>query len=269
MASADGEVIQSGNNGGYGNCVQIKHANGYVTLYGHQSRIATSMGKKVVQGQVIGYVGSTGTSTGAHLHFGVKDASGSFIDPMKVLNGTSSATYGSQSSASASGSSSPASDMAGISDSRAKAGIMTVSSYRGAEVGGGGANSGFKAMAMGSNSQTKGNMALGTGASGKNNLTSSSMGIYLPGARRAKTGDPYVANDGPVNVHSGEAILTAEQAEVWRTALKQGGLGKGGGNNVTINLSIAQASETEARRFATIVKDMLEKDTMIKNMGMK
>jgi murein DD-endopeptidase MepM/ murein hydrolase activator NlpD len=269
MASADGEVIQSGNNGDYGNCVQIKHANGYVTLYGHQSRIATSMGKKVVQGQVIGYVGSTGTSTGAHLHFGVKDASGKFIDPMKVLNGTASATYGSQSSASASGSSSPASDMAGISDSRAKAGIMTVSSYRGAEVGGGGANSGFKTMAMGSNSQTKDTMALGTGASGKNNLTSNTMGIYLPGARRAKTGDPYVANDGPVNVHSGEAILTSEQAEVWRTALKQGGLGKSGGNNVTINLSIAQASETEARRFASLVKDLLEKDTLIKNMGMK
>jgi hypothetical protein len=270
MASADGDVIMAGNNGGLGNCVEIKHANGYVTIYGHQSRIATSVGKKVVQGQVIGYVGSTGTSTGAHLHFGVRDASGKLIDPMKVLYGTSSATYGSQNdSATASGSSAPASDMAGISDSRAKAGIMTVSSYRGAEVGGGGANSGFKAMAMGSNSQTKGNMALGTGASGKNNLTSSSMGIYLPGARRAKTGDPYVANDGPVNVHSGEAILTSEQAEVWRTALKQGGLGKGGGNNVTINLSIAQASETEARRFANIVKDMLEKDTLIKNMGMK
>ena len=268
MASADGEVVQSGNNGGYGNCVQIKHANGYVTLYGHQSRIATSMGKKVVQGQVIGYVGSTGTSTGAHLHFGVKDASGNFIDPMKVLGGTATATYGSQSSASgSSGSSAPASDMAGISDSRAKAGVMTVSSYRGAEIGGAGAGSGFKAMAMGSNAQTKDTMNLGVGISGKNNLTSSSMGIYLPGARRAKTGDAYVANDGPVNVHSGEAILTSEQAEVWRTMLKQGGLGKGNGNNVTINLSIAQASESEAKRFASIVKDMLEKDTLIQNMG--
>jgi hypothetical protein len=124
-------------------------------------------------------------------------------------------------------------------------------------------------MAMGSNAQTKDTMNLGVGVSGKNNLTSSSMGIYLPGARRAKTGDPYVANDGPVNVHSGEAILTSEQAEVWRTALKQGGLGKGGGNNVTINLSIAQASESEARRFASMVKDMLEKDELIKTMGRK
>jgi hypothetical protein len=110
-------------------------------------------------------------------------------------------------------------------------------------------------------------MALGTGASGKNNLTSSTMGIYLPGAKRAKNGDPYVANDGPVNVHSGEAILTSEQADVWRTALKQGGLGKGGGNNVTINLTIAQASDDEARKFANTVKDLLEKDTMIKSMG--
>jgi hypothetical protein len=146
---------------------------------------------------------------------------------------------------------------------------MTVSSYQGARTAGGGAGNGMRALSLGSNASTKDTMALGTGASGKNNLTSGSMGIYLPGARRAKTGDPYVANDGPVNVHSGEAILTSEQADVWRTALKQGGLGKGGGNNVTINLTIAQASDDEARKFANTVKDLLEKDTMIKSMGSK
>lgn len=270
MASADGEVIQAGNNGGLGNCVSIKHANGYTTIYGHQSRIATSVGKKVTQGQVIGYVGSTGVSTGAHLHFEVKDASGKHIDPMQVLNGTASATYASEDKKSgSSGSSAPASDISGVIDSRAKAGIMTVSSYQGARTAGGGAGNGMRALSLGSNASTKDTMALGTGASGKNNLTSGSMGIYLPGARRAKTGDPYVANDGPVNVHSGEAILTSEQADVWRTALKQGGLGKGGGNNVTINLTIAQASDDEARKFANTVKDLLEKDTMIKSMGSK
>lgn len=267
QASADGEVIMAGNNGGLGNCVEIKHANGYVTIYGHQSRINTSVGAKVVQGQVIGYVGSTGTSTGAHLHFGVKDASGSLIDPMKVLGGSAPMTSGgsgSQKPANSVGGGAGAVDLGSIMDARAKANAISVASYQGARLG-----SGMKMVGSSFGGGQRDNMALGTGASGKNNLTSNTMGIYLPGARRAKTGDPYVANDGPVNVHSGEAILTAEQAEVWRTALKQGGLGKGGGNHVEIHLTIAQASESEARRFADIVKDMLEKDDLIKNMGMK
>ncbi len=60
--------------GGYGNMLIIQHDNGTETLYGHMSKVATSTGAGVSQGQVIGYVGSTGKSTGAHLHFEVKGA---------------------------------------------------------------------------------------------------------------------------------------------------------------------------------------------------
>jgi murein DD-endopeptidase MepM/ murein hydrolase activator NlpD len=71
-AAAAGEVFFAGVMGGYGNAVLIDHGNGMTTLYGHQSRIASSVNQRVGQGQVIGYVGSTGNSTGPHLHFEVR-----------------------------------------------------------------------------------------------------------------------------------------------------------------------------------------------------
>jgi murein DD-endopeptidase MepM/ murein hydrolase activator NlpD len=75
-AAASGRVLlaRSGNNGGFGSLVIISHPNGTETLYAHQSRIATTTGAQVSQGQVIGYVGSTGHSTGPHLHFEVHGA---------------------------------------------------------------------------------------------------------------------------------------------------------------------------------------------------
>ena len=75
-ASASGTVLfaRSGWNGGYGNLVIIKHSNGTETYYAHQSKIATHAGDHVSQGEVIGYVGSTGHSTGPHLHFEVRGA---------------------------------------------------------------------------------------------------------------------------------------------------------------------------------------------------
>ena len=68
-ATGDGVVKQAEFNSGYGNVVMIKHGNGYETLYAHMSRIKTRAGKKVKRGDVIGYVGSTGLSTGPHLHY--------------------------------------------------------------------------------------------------------------------------------------------------------------------------------------------------------
>lgn len=89
-AVADGEVVIAQQDGvpvsGYGICVLIKHNDSLYTLYAHQSRMAVKVGDKVKQGQVIGYVGSTGQSTGPHLHFEVRLAMlGSQIDPSKVL----------------------------------------------------------------------------------------------------------------------------------------------------------------------------------------
>jgi murein DD-endopeptidase MepM/ murein hydrolase activator NlpD len=68
-AAKAGTVIFAGYNGGYGNFVCIDHGGGFTTCYAHQSRIAVSDGQQVSQGQVIGYEGSTGYSTGPHLHF--------------------------------------------------------------------------------------------------------------------------------------------------------------------------------------------------------
>lgn len=84
MAAADGIVVLAEWNGGYGNCVIIDHGNGIATLYGHQSRIAASEGDSVTEGQTIGYVGSTGYSTGPHLHFEVR-VFGETTDPLPYL----------------------------------------------------------------------------------------------------------------------------------------------------------------------------------------
>ena len=84
-AAGDGTVEQVGGRGGYGNYVRLRHANGFSTAYGHMSGFARGMeqGKKVRQGQVIGYVGSTGLSTGAHLHYEIL-INGRVVDPMKI-----------------------------------------------------------------------------------------------------------------------------------------------------------------------------------------
>jgi murein DD-endopeptidase MepM/ murein hydrolase activator NlpD len=81
FAAADGQVIISkgfGWNGGYGRYVVIKHSNGTQTLYAHNSQNIVYPGQKVVKGQVIGYVGSSGKSTGAHLHFEIRGARNPF-----------------------------------------------------------------------------------------------------------------------------------------------------------------------------------------------
>ena len=79
-----GTVVIAGWQGGYGNAVVIDHGGGMATLYGHQSQIAVSVGEKVLAGEVIGYVGSTGNSTGPHLHFEVR-ISGNPVDPTPYI----------------------------------------------------------------------------------------------------------------------------------------------------------------------------------------
>jgi murein DD-endopeptidase MepM/ murein hydrolase activator NlpD len=83
-AAAAGTVIWCGWESGYGNLVVIDHHNGLATAYGHQSRIASSCGEDVSQGQVIGYIGCTGFCTGPHLHFEVR-VNGSPVDPLGYL----------------------------------------------------------------------------------------------------------------------------------------------------------------------------------------
>jgi len=81
FASASGRVVTSVNsgwNGGYGKFIVIEHPNGTRTLYSHLSSVIISRGQQVVQGQVIGYIGSTGRSTGPHLHFEIRGAHNPF-----------------------------------------------------------------------------------------------------------------------------------------------------------------------------------------------
>ncbi len=82
-APADGTVIAATYSSGYGNYVTIAHDNGYTTLCAHMASIAVSYGDRVSQGQVIGYVGTTGVSTGYHIHYEVHSG-GSTIDPLSV-----------------------------------------------------------------------------------------------------------------------------------------------------------------------------------------
>ena len=84
-AAAAGTVIYSAYNaGGYGNLIKIQHANGVVTVYGHCSALYVQAGQQVAQGQVIGAVGSTGRSTGNHLHFEIRK-DGTALNPQNYL----------------------------------------------------------------------------------------------------------------------------------------------------------------------------------------
>lgn len=83
-ACASGTVSYAGWNGGYGKYISISHSNGYMSFYGHLNSIGVKQGQKVSQGQEIGKVGSTGNSTGAHLHLGAK-LNGKSIDPKRCL----------------------------------------------------------------------------------------------------------------------------------------------------------------------------------------
>ncbi len=83
-ATADGTVTMAGYNGGYGNMVEVDHGNGITTRYGHLSKILVKVGQVVSKGTVLGATGSTGRSTGPHLHYEVR-VDGDAIDPMRYI----------------------------------------------------------------------------------------------------------------------------------------------------------------------------------------
>ena len=86
LAANSGTVIRAGWNGGYGISVMISHSDGITTLYGHMSDWNVTAGQTVSQGDIIGWCGSTGNSTGAHIHYTMyKD--GQTIDVMNYLPG--------------------------------------------------------------------------------------------------------------------------------------------------------------------------------------
>ena len=85
LAVGSGKVVTATYSSSAGNYIMISHGNRLYTVYMHCSRLAVSAGKQVTKGQVIGYVGSTGISTGAHLHFGVTK-NGSYVNPLNYIS---------------------------------------------------------------------------------------------------------------------------------------------------------------------------------------
>jgi murein DD-endopeptidase MepM/ murein hydrolase activator NlpD len=87
-ATADGTVLRAGwNNGGYGNLVEIDHGRGIMTRYGHMSKVIVAEGQHVTRGQQVGFVGSTGRSTGNHLHYEVR-IDNSPVNPIPFMRST-------------------------------------------------------------------------------------------------------------------------------------------------------------------------------------
>lgn len=84
VATADGEVVFSGWYGGYGKMIQIDHGNGVVTVYGHCAQNLVNAGDKVKKGETIAYMGSTGYSTGTHVHYEVR-VNGTAVNPVNFL----------------------------------------------------------------------------------------------------------------------------------------------------------------------------------------
>jgi murein DD-endopeptidase MepM/ murein hydrolase activator NlpD len=94
VATADGQVVTIDNDqGGFGNYIIIKHKHGFYTRYAHLMSSKVTRGQRVQQGDVIGYIGNTGLSTGPHLHYEIHVGS-DVVDPYKYLNIRSNARTG-------------------------------------------------------------------------------------------------------------------------------------------------------------------------------
>ena len=229
VACADGEVIATNTSGELGKMVQIRHEGGYITQYCHLSNNSlVSVGDKVKQGKVVAQSGNTGTATtGAHLHLALM-RNGSYLDPMAYMGGAGTP---------------PASDPTGGADA----------SGPGTSAGGDqGATSGdvLPVAAAGSS-------ALSVGASGVSGSGSNLAGQI--GGATSTTGSGGEGTTPGLDPQQPRGILAS--------SIKSNNHAQGNGNNVTINLTIGQASESEARKFAKLVKGYLEEDNRLTSIG--
>lgn len=275
-AVADGKVYNvvtgKGNargSGSLGNQIEILHIdsdnNQYTSIYGHLSEVYVSARDDIKKGQVIGKSGNSGDSSGPHLHFELRKgkASTGGIGEWAPIEGLSGATSGDTSSLDMSGATSNSAGSAGSPSSSAL--YVGASSLANTGFSGLSASALSAAGAVGAASGNVGSVPSAFNGSTFGGQSSGSGTGYKSNAPSAKTGDSYVANDGPVNVHAGEAILTTEQADAWRSE-KSGGR-KGSGTNVTINVTVARASEEEARKLAQTVKKYIQEDKHLAKMG--
>lgn len=216
---------------GLGQRIHVLHeATGYTFIYGHLSKMVVTKGQHVKKGALLGYSGHSGGTTGPHLHFEVQDRHGNKVDPRKVVSQINASKL--QKAASASGATSTYSDSSAANSS--------VQQMLNAGAAAAGANSGF----FGATNQQVSAIVAG--------LASGDMAT-MQGAVNAM-----------VNLANAQAGGGASAAGGTSTKSTSSG---GGGNTVNIEVKIPEVSETEAARFAKLVKSYLDKDTLTSNMG--
>jgi murein DD-endopeptidase MepM/ murein hydrolase activator NlpD len=244
VAAGDGTVIFTGPSGSYGNHIKIEHGNGYVTTYSHLSRIAAKRGQTVTAGQRIGNMGTTGVSTGSHLHFEVL-RNGANVDPATVVPG------------------------------------LILGSSVTATITGGAGGKGKKTEAQAKAATTAERIA---------EMTSKRSGGLLGVSNGILNGVSQGLDNALLGVDQNESILGGAVVSGVSTASKSPGAkytGTGGGSSsgsmsmpeasgstasssrggVVINLTIAKASDSEARRFAKMVKSILDDEASIAKIG--
>jgi hypothetical protein len=242
-ASADGKVSFSGTSGGYGQHIKIDHSDGYVTTYSHMSKLIAKKGDTVVAGQRIGSMGTTGTSTGNHLHFEVLKG-GAHIDPATVVPG--------------------------LGGGSVKA-TITNTSRTGGKTDSGKHGGAAKTFGSSTSANVNGSSSilatLGFGAADTSEyLTTPASTVNIFGTFKSIM-DPK------------EDASTGKTGKGGPTAVGLGSTGgggmvdfssspsRGGRGGIVINVNVKSASEAEARRFAKIVQETLEDDSDIMKIG--
>jgi murein DD-endopeptidase MepM/ murein hydrolase activator NlpD len=221
-------VAKSYWSGDLGNVVEVDHGNGYTTMYCHLNSSGVQAGMAVTQGQVIGGSGNTGKqTTGAHLHFALKGPSG-YENPAKFLAGGVAVSGGQMSLGGNNGSEAGA---VGAAGSAGAAGTLGFSNDYTAPKTAGGVPQAYSGAAIaGAAVGSASSASMGRGA----NVQGGAQGSMSTGTSNSNQG---------------------------------GGTGSVKSNNFNITVNIAQASESEARKFAQMIKGYIEEDTLITNMG--
>ena len=255
-AAADGEVMPTDSGGELGNYVKIKHDNGGMyTFYAHLSSKTVSQGR-VKKGQPIGSAGNTGTkSSGVHLHFALSTSAttANAIDPAPYMSGAASSL-----------------GVTASNPEQTSSGAVPASSGE-TTTGGSGEDSSGAAPSASTNilQVDSTGYSAGAGASPVQSIEPLSGGSFASSKSSAsvavnKGGE---GGDGYTGERSNDYLSPVSMAGGTATASAKGRSGSGSVNNVTINLSIAKATDEEARKFATMLKRNLENDMMMKTMA--
>jgi hypothetical protein len=232
VASAAGTVKEASTGSGkfsYGNYIIIDHGQGYTTLYAHLDSFMVKVGDSVKQGQPIAISGATGYVTGPHLHFELRK-NGVSVDPSGLLGGNFAISGG-----------------AASIGSSAAVGIGLSSSLVTTDATG---------MHPSSQSSTQQVPVAYSGATLGGSSGTAKIGIGKSGSTYSSGGNKTTdaAGGSPANSINANGMLESVA-------------GNKGGNNVTVHLNIQQATESEARKFAQLIKSYLEDDALTENMG--